>query len=400
MHCNRCGTKNPEGSEHCFNCGIRMNPPQQPDGVVPPGSGVAAQKATVTNVLARIDIAGTSLVITEREVSFGSQVLRCDEVVGIRYGIYKHYLNGIRTSQSYGIWLTDGRSTMSIECASGFFVRSSTIEARYQQALKSLYSAVMVPLIQSFLVNLDKGPGFEIGGVTFDKTGLHRSSSLGSIQKGILGAWASIAGGKSVEEREHHHQHLPWAEFGGHSFGKGQVYLFRNKESWVQFALRDTWNAVCLGPLFDFLNEDGRLWQFVREKPESSRVVRILVVDDDEAIRDIISSMLTSAGYQCRAVAGGLEALALLDAGEECDLLLTDLLNLPLDGFSLLERTKEKFPNIPVIIASAVHDEHTIQACIRSGAYEYLREPFERSQLLDTVSRALQHRRMTLQQKS
>lgn len=397
MHCNRCGTKNPEGSEHCFNCGASMNQPPQPDGVVPPGSGVTAQKATATNVLARIDIAGTSLVITEREVSFGSQVLRCDEVVGIRYGIYKHYFNGIRTSQSYGIWLTDGRSTMSIECAAGFFVLSSTIEARYQQALKALYSAVMVPLIQSFLVNLDKGPGFQIGGVTLDKTGLHRSSSLGSIQKGILGAWASIAGGRSVEEREHRHQHLPWAEFGGHSFGKGQVYLFRNKESWVQFALRDTWNAVCLGPLFDFLNEDGRLWQFVQKEPEAAKLGRILIVDDEEEIREIIASMLRAAGYECQAFAGGLEALALLEAGEEFQLLITDILNTPLTGFDLLLRAKQQFPNVAVLIASAVHDEDLIRQCLQNGALDYLKEPFEREQLLATVRRALEQQRAVKQ---
>ena len=76
--------------------------------------------------------------------------MKCDDVVGIRYGVYKHYINGIRTSQSYAVWLTDRRSTMFIECAKGFFVSSSTIETRYQEALKALYTAVMIPLIQSF----------------------------------------------------------------------------------------------------------------------------------------------------------------------------------------------------------------------------------------------------------
>lgn len=352
------------------------------------------QKVPATNLIARIDVGGMPLVISDQEVSFGNQALKCDEVVGIRYGIYKHYLNGIRTSQSYAIWLTDGRSTMFIECARGFFVLSSTIEARYQQALKALYSAVMVPIIQSFLMNLDKGPGFLIGDITFDKRGLHRSSSLGAIQKGIIGAWASITGGKSVEDRERQHQHLEWADFGGHSFDKGHVFLFRNKQTWAQFSLRDTWNAVCLGPLFDFLYEDGRLWQFTQTstKTPTATLGRILVVDDDKQIREIIASMLTTAGYECRSVAAGTEALALLESGEEFQLLMTDLLNTPLTGFDLLQRLKQEFPDVAVVIASAVDDDDVIRQCIQNGAEDYLKEPFEREQLLNIVSRILKQR--------
>lgn len=339
-------------------------------------------------VLARIDVAGNILAISEKEVSFGNQVLRCDEVVGIRYGIYKHYLNGIRTSQSYAICLTDGRSTMYIECAKGFFVSSSTIEARYQQALKALYSAVMVPLMESFLVNLDKGPGFQIGGITFDGEGLHRSSSLGAIQKGI-GALASLAGGASVDERERRHQHLAWAEFGGHSLANGNVYLFKNKETWAQFALRDTWNAVCLGPLFDFLYEDGRLWQFVGKKTQTARPPRILEVDDEKAVREVMCSMLKSGGYDPYGVAGGTEALALLEAGERFEILVCDMLNPYMDGLTLLETTKAKFPRMPVVIASAANDPSIIEDCIKKGAYDYLVLPVTREKLLDTVRAAL-----------
>jgi len=372
-----------------------MSPPPRTNNSTPTLSGPITKTVPHTksiNVLARIDVAGTPLLISEKEVSLGNEVLRCDEVVGIRYGIYKHYLNGIRTSQSYAIWLTDGRSTMYIECAKGFFVLSSTIEARYQQALKALYSAVMVPLIQSFLMNLDTGPGFQIGGVTFDRDGLHRSSSLGAIQKGIIAAWASLAGGASVGEREQRHQHLAWAEFGGHSLASGKVYLFRNKETWAEFLLRDTWNAVCLGPLFDFLYEDGRLWQFVGKKPKL-QPPRILVVDDEETVRETICSMLTAGGYDPYGVAGGAEALALLEAGEKFEILLTDLLNHPMDGLTLLERTKARFPRIPVVIVSAVNDPSVTEACMKSGAYEYLVHPVTREKLLDTVRAALGQRR-------
>lgn len=112
---------------------------------------------------------------------------------------------------------------------------------------------------------------------------------------------------------------------------------------------------------------------------------RILVVDHEDAIRGIISSMLVAAGYQCSAVAGGLEALALLESGEKFQLLTTDLLNAPVDGLSLLERMKEKFPNIPVVMVTAIRDEAVILECLCGGASEYLLKPFEREQLLAIV---------------
>ena len=261
MFCNRCGTQNPDGSANCFNCGRGMDAPPDPPVAAPRRQG--AKRPAAAELLARIDVAGIPLVVTDEEVAFGNQRMKCDDVVAIRYGVYKHYINGIRDSQSYAIWLTDGRSTILVECAKGLFVRSTTVEGRYQEALKALYSAVMVQLIQGLLTNLDKGTGFCIGDVTFDKAGLHRSASFGHVRRGVLGAWASITGGPSVDEREQQFQHLSWKEFGGHSFGEGQIHLFRQKEAWGHFALRDTWNAVCLAPLFDFLYEDGRLWKFV-----------------------------------------------------------------------------------------------------------------------------------------
>lgn len=58
---------------------------------------------------------------------------------------------------------------------------------------------------------------------------------------------------------------------------------------------------------------------------------RIVAVNDEEVVGDIISAILTSAGYQCRAVESGLDARAMLASGEEFDLLLTDMLNWPMD---------------------------------------------------------------------
>ncbi|PYX06168.1 MAG: two-component system response regulator [Acidobacteria bacterium] len=124
---------------------------------------------------------------------------------------------------------------------------------------------------------------------------------------------------------------------------------------------------------------------------------RILVVDDEETIREIVSSMLTSANFNCRQAGSGMEALALLDSGEQFELMLSDLMMANLDGIGLLEKTKERFPDMPVVMVTAVHDISVALGALRNGAYDYLLKPFEREQLLATVRRALENRRLKLE---
>src|SRR5713226_8902596 len=126
----------------------------------------------------------------------------------------------------------------------------------------------------------------------------------------------------------------------------------------------------------------------------------ILVVDDEEPIREIISSMLNAAGYKTRQAASGMEALAVLNSTGEFELMLSDLMMAELDGIALLERSKEKYPDMPVIMVTAVHDISVALAAIRNGAYDYLLKPFEREQLLAMVRRALEHRRLKLENRA
>src|SRR5450432_2565729 len=121
---------------------------------------------------------------------------------------------------------------------------------------------------------------------------------------------------------------------------------------------------------------------------------RILVVDDEDPIREVVSSMLTSANFVCSQASSGEEALALLQSGEEFELMLSDLMMAGMDGQELLGATKERFPNMPVVMVTAVHDVSVALSAIRNGAYDYLLKPFEREQLLATVRRALENRRL------
>jgi len=121
---------------------------------------------------------------------------------------------------------------------------------------------------------------------------------------------------------------------------------------------------------------------------------RILVVDDEETIREIVSSMLAGAHFQTRQAASGIGALAILESGEEFDLVLSDLMMAEMDGIALLERAKERYPDMPIVMVTAVHDIQVALQALRNGAYDYLLKPFEREQLLATVRRALENRRL------
>jgi len=105
---------------------------------------------------------------------------------------------------------------------------------------------------------------------------------------------------------------------------------------------------------------------------------RILVVDDEEAIREIVSSMLQNAGYATMQAHSGKQALEILGSGEEFQLMLSDLMMAEMDGIALLDRVQDCYPDMPAIMVTAVHDVSVALAAIRNGAYDYLLKPFER----------------------
>ena len=112
---------------------------------------------------------------------------------------------------------------------------------------------------------------------------------------------------------------------------------------------------------------------------------RILIVDDCDSVREVIFDILTTAGYECRAVSSGREALALLDSGEQFDLMLCDLLNNP-HGITLLDRTRHRFPEMPVIISTSPCCACTARFAVeRMGASGILLKPFRAEALLTTV---------------
>jgi putative nucleotidyltransferase with HDIG domain len=123
---------------------------------------------------------------------------------------------------------------------------------------------------------------------------------------------------------------------------------------------------------------------------------KILVVDDEEAIREVVSTLLEAQGYDCATVGNGLLAQEYLEKNS-ADLILSDMVMPEMDGLSLLEWQRKHNADIPVIMVTAMHDISTALEAIRRGAYDYILKPFEKDQLYLGVRRALEHRRLLLE---
>src|SRR5215475_13201011 len=125
----------------------------------------------------------------------------------------------------------------------------------------------------------------------------------------------------------------------------------------------------------------------------------ILVVDDEEAIREVVSTMLESRGYNCTSVSNGRAAQEHVRK-QVPDLVLSDMIMPEMDGIKLLEWLRNFDPEVPVIMVTAIHDISTALEAIRRGAYDYILKPFEKDQLYHGVGRALQHRRLVIENRN
>jgi len=124
---------------------------------------------------------------------------------------------------------------------------------------------------------------------------------------------------------------------------------------------------------------------------------RILIVDDEAAVRNIVSTLLERNGYATTTADGASSALTLLKESPHYDLVMSDIMMPETDGLALLDRIGVDHPGTPVVIFSAVHDLHVATNAFRRGAVDYLLKPFERSQLVSVVTRAIDHGRLRKQ---
>jgi DNA-binding NtrC family response regulator len=119
----------------------------------------------------------------------------------------------------------------------------------------------------------------------------------------------------------------------------------------------------------------------------------ILVADDDEIARDVITMLLSREGYAVTAVNDGLEAINRLKTGE-FHLVITDI-NMPgADGLAVLRYAVRSSPDIAVVILTAYGTLDTTLQAIKEGAYDYLTKPFKTQEITILAERAWQRARL------
>jgi putative two-component system response regulator len=126
---------------------------------------------------------------------------------------------------------------------------------------------------------------------------------------------------------------------------------------------------------------------------------RVLVVDDEESIRNAIGKFLAARGYDVDVANGGAAALELLQAGR-FDALLCDVRMPGMSGIEVVPRAIELRPDLAVLMLTAVNDAPTATEVLAQGAMDYLMKPVELDALAKAVDRALRRRELEIQQRN
>ena len=122
--------------------------------------------------------------------------------------------------------------------------------------------------------------------------------------------------------------------------------------------------------------------------------IRVLVVDDEQSMRELLAIMLRQAGYDVTLADGGEAAVERLSKGESFDLVVTDLRMRKVDGLAVLKATKEFSPRTVVLVVTAFASTETAVEAMKLGAYDYVTKPFKLDELKLVVSNALERRRL------
>ena len=111
----------------------------------------------------------------------------------------------------------------------------------------------------------------------------------------------------------------------------------------------------------------------------------ILLVDDEENYRELIARVLTKAGYEVLQAADGMGALSLLERSN-VDLVISDILMPVLNGYALVARLREKWPDMPVILTTGFLSPDAAKSMMK-GSVDFIPKPINAETLLDMVRR-------------
>jgi len=124
---------------------------------------------------------------------------------------------------------------------------------------------------------------------------------------------------------------------------------------------------------------------------------KILVIDDEASIRSMLSQALEIGGFTVKEAEDGVHGLDLLKRDHSIGVILTDLMMPKLNGMEVLERAKQFDPDVEVIVLTGFGGHESAIEAMKKGAYDYLQKPTNVEELFLTVGKALERRRLAME---
>ena len=126
---------------------------------------------------------------------------------------------------------------------------------------------------------------------------------------------------------------------------------------------------------------------------------RILIVDDEASVRQLLGKVLNQCGYDCTFASDAEEARECLKR-QDVDLLLCDIVMPGESGLELMQHVSAAYPDTAIIMVTAIDDQKTAQDALEFGVYGYIIKPFDQNQILISVTNALRRRKLESKERS
>ena len=123
-----------------------------------------------------------------------------------------------------------------------------------------------------------------------------------------------------------------------------------------------------------------------------NNAISILIVDDEEPYREVLNHLLIAAGYSTTLASDGVEAINILQK-KSFDAALLDVQMPRVNGLEVLEFIKDHYLDMQTIMVTAVNDVSIAVKCMQLGAYTYITKPYNTSELLAVVERAVERKK-------
>jgi len=123
--------------------------------------------------------------------------------------------------------------------------------------------------------------------------------------------------------------------------------------------------------------------------------MRVLIVDDEEVLRDVLETVLQREGFDVVLAASGEEALSVLDGDDAIDLVILDVMLPGISGIDTLRAIRISNPQLPVIVITAFSSIDGAIEAMKHGAFHYIPKPFKNEEVILTVNKALEQRRLS-----